>query len=192
MEAEVGAMNEAQVNATFSKASSGMLDCLSKSSVPAASGVVRVVVHVDEAGSAVKSFFKKSTVGDRSAEECMLRVVRGRSWPAPVGGKIGIAESELSFDPPSGVRAPIDWSEGDAGRNVAAARDVLATCRAKAGAGPLSATVIVETDGSIVSVGVSGEDDASEAAAPCVVEGLKAIKLGSPGSFAAKLTLTPR
>jgi hypothetical protein len=192
MEAEVGAMNESQVNASFNKASSGMLECLGKSRVPAPSGVVRVVVHVDASGSAVKSFLKKSTVGDRSAEECMLSVVRGRSWPTPVGGKIGIAESELSFDPPSGVRAPIDWAEGDAGKNVAAAREVLATCREKAKAGPLSATVIVETDGSIVSVGVSGEDEASELAAPCVVEGLKAIKLGSPGSFAAKLTLSPR
>lgn len=192
VEAEIGAMNEAQVNEGFNKASPRMLECLGKSGVPAASGVVRVVVHVDGSGSAVKSFLKKSTVGDRSAEDCILGVVRARSWPTPVGGKIGIAESELSFEPPSGVRAPIDWSEADAGKNIGAARDVLSSCRAKAGSGPLSATVIVETDGSVVSVGVAGEDDASEKAAPCVVAGLKAVKLNSPGSFAAKLTLAPR
>jgi hypothetical protein len=192
MEADVGAMNEAQVNEAFNKASPRMLECLGKSSVPAASGVVRVVVHVDASGSAVKSFLKKSTVGDRTAEECILAAVRGRSWPAPVGGKVGIAESELAFEPPSGVRAPIDWSESDAGKNVGAAREVLSSCRSNASAGPLSATLIVETDGSVASVGVAGDDEASEKAAPCVVEGLKAIKLNSPGSFAAKLTLAPR
>lgn len=185
VEADVGAMNESRVAEAFNSAADGMLECLGKSKVPAASGVVRVMVHVDQSGNAVKTFLKKSTLGDRSAEECMLRVIRKQSWPAPVGGKIGHAENQFDFDPPLGVRAPLDWSEGDAGKNLADAKAVLAGCGSPGA--PLSATVIVDTEGNISSVGVA-EDENGDAAARCVVDGLGPIKLNSPGSFPAKLS----
>ena len=185
VEADVGAMNEARVGEAFRSAADGMLDCLGKSKVPAASGIVRVMVHVDQSGKAVKSFLKKSTLGDRRTEECMLGVIRGRSWPAPVGGKIGHAENEFAFDPPSGVRPPVAWSEGDAGKNLGAAKAVLAEC--SSGGPALSATVIVDTEGNISSVGVA-EDENGEGVAACVVTGLASIKLNSPGSVPAKLS----
>ena len=185
VEADVGAMNESRVGEAFRSAADGMLACLGKSKVPAVSGIVRVMVHVDLSGKAVKTFLKKSTLGDRRTEECMLGVIRGRSWPAPVGGKIGYAENEFAFEAAPGIRPPLNWSEGDAGKNLGAAKAVLAECGSSGS--PLSATVIVDTEGNISSVGVA-EDEAGEAAAQCVVNGLTSIKLNSPGSFPAKLS----
>lgn len=190
MEAEVGALNEARVNEAFGRANDGLVACMTKSKLPAVSGVARVVIHVDTSGSVVKSFLKKSTLGDRSTEDCMLGVLRAQSWPGAIGGKVGIAENQFDFDAPSGVRPPVAWSEADAGKNLGAAKAVLGECQAAAKAGPLTATVIVETDGSIASVGVAGEDESSEKAARCVQDGLASIKLNSPGSFAAKLTFS--
>jgi hypothetical protein len=190
MEAEVGALNESRVNEVFGRANDGLVACMTKSKLPAVSGTARVVIHVDTSGSVVKSFLKKSTLGDRATEDCMLGVLRAQSWPGAIGGKVGIAENQFDFDPPSGVRPPVAWSEADAGKNLGAAKSVLAECQAAAKAAPLTATVIVETDGSIASVGVSGEDEFSEKAARCVKDGLASVKLNSPGSFAAKLTFT--
>jgi len=191
MESEVGALNEAAVTTAFQKSADGMLQCLKKASnrLPYISGVAGVYVRVGESG--VKyAYMKRSSLGDRDTEQCMLDIIRKQSWPAPVGGKEGFAENEFTFDPPDRVRMPVSWSEGDAGKTVEDAKKVLARCKAKSASGRLTATLYVETDGSVLAAGVSGEQPGTEQAASCVVDGLKAIKLGSPGSFAAKLTLT--
>ncbi len=120
----------------------------------------------------------------------MLDVIRKQSWPAPVGGKEGFAENEFTFDPPDRVRMPVAWNEADAGKALQEAKRVLSRCQAKTESGRLTATLYVETDGSILAAGLAGERPGTEEAATCVVDGLKAIKLNSPGSFAAKLTLS--
>lgn len=192
VEAEVGAMNEAAVTSAFQKASTGMLGCLKKASsrLPYISGVAAVYVRVDSAGSVKYTFMKRSSLGDHETEQCMLDVIRKQSWPAPVGGKEGFAENELTFDPPDRVRMPVTWSEGDAGKGVDDAKKVLASCKSKTSSGKLTATLYVETDGSVLASGVSGEQAGTAEAGRCVADGLKSVKLGSPGSFAAKLTLT--
>lgn len=192
VEAEVGALNEAAVTSAFQNASTGMLGCVKKASsrLPYLSGVAGVYVRVDGSGKVKYTFMKRSTLGDHETERCMLDVIRKQSWPAPVGGKEGFAETELTFDPPDRVRMPVSWSEGDAGKGVDDAKKVLSGCKAKTSSGRLTATVYVETDGSVLASGVSGEQEGTAQAGECVADGLKSVKLGSPGSFAAKLTLT--
>ncbi len=193
VDAEVGALNEAQVTSAFQKASDVMLGCLKRGAdrLPYLSGAIKVYVRVDGAGRVKYTYLKRSTLGDLETERCMLDALRKQSWPAPVGGKEGYAENELTFDPPDRVRLPVSWSESDAGKNVAAMRGVLSDCAKSASSGKLSATIHVETDGSVLSVGVAGEEPGTEQASGCVEKGLKAIKLSSPGSFAAKLTIGP-
>jgi hypothetical protein len=192
VDAEVGALNEAAVTSAFQSASNGMLNCLKKASsrLPYISGVAGVYVRVDSSGKVKYTFMKRSTLGDHATEQCMLDVIRKQSWPAPVGGKEGFAENELTFDPPDRVRMPVSWSEGDAGKGVDDAKKVLSSCKVKTSSGKLTATLYVETDGSVLAAGVSGEQEGAAEAGDCVADGLKSVKLGSPGSFAAKLTLT--
>ncbi len=191
VEAEIGAMNESDVLATFQKAQGALMGCFEKGAgrVRFLGGKVRFHLRVDESGGVKSAHLQQSSLGDRDTEECMLKVVRGKTWPAPQGGKEGIAETEFAFDPASDVRAPVEWDPADAGKNVGAARSALAKCRRSASAGPLVATVYVETDGSVMAVGLSGEDARTEEAASCVVSSLKEVKFNSPGSYAAKMTL---
>ncbi len=190
--AEVGALDEAQVKSAFNASIGPMTKCFEKGAERVAflSGAIRISVRVPASGKA-RAFMKSSTLGSREAERCMLDAVEARSWPAPVGGKVGIAENEFTFDPAEGVRQAVSWSPSDAGKNVDKVVAALASCRQKAsGSGKLSATLYVETDGTVKSVGVAGDDPSAESAADCVVSAMRDIKLNSPGSFAAKVTFS--
>lgn len=187
--AEIGALNEAKVKAAFNGSVDGMFKCFKKGldRIEYLSGVVKLGVRVPLEGP-IRVYMKSSTLGDRQVESCMLDVVRGKDWPRPEGGKEGLAESEFTFDPMEGTRAPVEWSASDAGKNLDKLRAALRSC--KKGSGDVSATLYVETDGRVKSVGVSGQDASSEDAAECVVKAARELKLNSPGSFAAKLTVS--
>ena len=191
VQADIGAMNESEVLSTFQKAQGSLMGCFEKGSgrVRFLGGKVRFHIRVDQSGSVKSAHLEDSTLGDRETESCMLGVVRSKTWPSPQGGREGIAETEFAFDPASDVRAPVDWAPEDAGKNVRSARSALAKCARTAGAGTVKATLYVETDGSVMAVGVSGENAATEEAASCVVSALKEVKFNSPGSYAAKMTL---
>jgi len=191
VQADIGALDEGRVVDVFNKSSDGMLKCFRRGSerLDYMAGTVRISVRVDSQSKA-RAYMKRSTLGDRATERCMLAVLTAQSWPAPVGGQEGIAENEFDFDAREGVRAPVPWSSADAGKNVEAATSALADCKRSAKVGALSATIYVNTDGSVKSVGVSGADVNVEQAADCVVSAMKDVKFNSPGSFDAKLTLT--
>src|SRR5690606_18164571 len=155
----------------FESSQGGLMKCFQSGAgrVRFLGGKVRFHLRVDQGGGVKSAHLLASTLGDRTTEDCMLGVVRGKSWPAPQGGREGIAETEFAFDPASDVRPPVDWDPADAGKNVPSAKAALGKCRREASAGPLQATVYVDTDGSVMAVGVSGESAATEEAAACVV-----------------------
>jgi hypothetical protein len=190
VEADIGALNEGQVTATFQKSQGALGHCMDKGreKLPYLAGTVHFKVRVGSSGKANEAHLTTSTLGDRDTEACMLDALRAASWPEPVGGREGIAETEFTFDPEGSVRMPVDWDQENAGKNVQKAKAAISKCRSSSGASVLVATVYVETDGSVLAVGVSG-DDGAEKAAPCVVRALKEVKFNSPGSFAAKLVL---
>ena len=146
-------------------------------------------MRVAEDGSTRYVFFKDSTLGDRATEACMLGVLRKQTWPKPVGGKEGNADSTFGFDPGDEERPPVEWTEARMGDAYRRAKPALAKCRASSGAGPMQATLYVETDGKALAVGVSGADAKGEEAARCVVDVLMSLKYASPGSYAAKVTI---
>ncbi|MBK6513952.1 MAG: hypothetical protein IPG04_07450 [Polyangiaceae bacterium] len=187
--AEIGALNEGKVKAAFNGSIDGMFKCFKKGldRLEYLSGTIKVGVRVPLEGT-IRVYMKASTLGDRQVEACMLDVVRAKDWPRPEGGKEGLAESEFTFDPVEGTRAPVEWSPSDAGKNVEKVRAALRSC--KKGSGSASATLYVETDGTVKAVGVAGQDASIEEAADCVVRAAKDLKLNSPGSFAAKLTVS--
>jgi hypothetical protein len=191
MEAEVGALNEDDVNAIFKRSEAKMNRCFQKGTERVAylGGKVRFAVRVDSAGKA-KVFLSESTLGDRDTEKCMIDVLRSATWPTPQGGKEGRAESGFALDPDGDVREPVAWSESDLGKALGAAKDALDKCKSSSGAESLKATLYVETDGHASSVGVSGSGPETEQAADCVVSAMKGITFSSPGSYAAKVSIS--
>lgn len=191
MEAEVGAMNEGEVTSVFQRAQSKLMRCYEKGTqrVPYLGGKVRFAVRVDENGKAKSVHLSESTLGERETERCMIDILRGSGWPSPKGGKEGRAESGFALEPDGDVRPPVTWSESDLGKKLGAAKDAISKCKSSVGAGSIRATFYVDTDGRVQSVGVSGSDPATEQAADCIVSGLKALTFGSPGSYAAKVSI---
>lgn len=190
---EVGALDREKTEAAWRAANTKLNACFEKglARVPYLAGRASFTVRVAKDGSTRYAFLKDSTLGDRETEACMLDVLAGVRWPRPVGGEEGIAEqSDLEFDPGGDERPPVDWSPEQLGKDFAKVRGALAKCRSSAGTGPLKVTLYVETDGRPKSVGVATSDEKGRAAVQCVADTLNAAKFPSPGSWAAKVTVT--
>jgi len=191
MDAEIGALDEGKVRSTFQKQSSKIASCFDKGSkrVPYLAGEIRFQVRIDTSGKAKSVHAIDSNLGDVETEECMMIALEAASWPAPEGGREGIAESPFAFDPGGSTRPPVDLEASAIGEDEGKIRGVLGDCKRSSGTGKLKATLYIDADGSVKAVGVSGPDAASRKAARCVSDGAKALKLASPGSYAGKITL---
>ena len=191
VESEIGALDATKVQAVFDGAAGALTQCYAQGvgRNELLAGDVKLAVRVAEDGSTRYAFFKDSTLGDRATEECMLGVLRKQTWPKPVGGKEGNADTTFGFDPGDENRPPVEWTEARMGDAYKKAKPALSKCRADAGAGPLKATLYVSTEGQAIGVGLSGADAKSEDAARCVVDLLAGLKYASPGSYAAKVTI---
>lgn len=190
VEAEIGALDEAKVRKAFERASADLLGCFKKGleRLPYLAGQVRFALRIDQTGHARVAYLKESTLGDHATEACMLDVAKRTSFPKPVGGREGLAETTLDFPATGDERPPVDWKPERLGGKLRAVKGAVASCRGK-GAGPLRVTIYVDTDGKPVGVGVASADEKGAAASACVVGKLEAMTLPSPGSWPAKVTL---
>lgn len=191
VESEIGALDSTKVQAIFDAAAPALKQCYMQGvgRIGFLGGDIRLAVRVNEDGATKQAFVKESTLGDRTTEACMLGVLKKQTWPKPQGGKEGTADTNYSFDPGDEERPPVEWNEGRMGDAYKKAKSALARCRSDAGAGPMKATLYVDTDGKAMGVGVSGADARSEDAARCVIDVLNGVKFASPGSYAAKVTV---
>jgi hypothetical protein len=191
VEAEVGAMSEEKVASTFRGASDALMECLSSGSreLPYLGGTIRFRLIVDAKGKALTAHLKESTLGHRATERCMLEALRTRTWPAPVGGRTGIAETEFAFDPPGGTRPPVALTAASVGKAAGDVRGALASCGASSRAKGLAATLYVDPSGKVLGAGLSGSDPSTEEAADCVMRAIEGLSFPSPGSWVGKLTV---
>lgn len=191
MESEIGGLDDTKVKQTFEHLSGRLTGCYAAGAqrLTYLAGDVRFVVRIAKDGSARWAYVKESTLGDRETEVCMLGVLKAASWPRPLGGE-GLAENGFTFEPSDETRPPVAWTPEQLGPAFRNARSALSQCRKKAGTKSIKATAYVETDGKAIAVGIASADEKGEAAAPCVIEALKGLKLPSPGSYAAKVSVT--
>ena len=108
---EVGGLNEEEVEATFKRSLGALQNCLNDGSsrVEFLGGSVAFFLKIDARGRIEHAHLESSTLGDRATERCMLKALRRKSWPKPVGGAVGLARKSFEFDPPNDVRPPTDW-----------------------------------------------------------------------------------
>lgn len=187
MMAEFGGLNEEKVARVFKNVQPALADCLMKGydRVEFLGGEVRFLVNVNLSGRAESAFIESSNLGDYETERCMLRELSSQKWPKPVGGRIGPARNSIAFDPPSDVRAPVQWSSDDVRSALAQGSEQLRAC---GGHGPFVITAYVSTNGSVLSVGVAHADPHGEAAAECLLQAVRSLKFPSPGSWPAKVS----
>ena len=187
---ELGELDAKKTEETFKSLSGALNACSQKSveRVPFISGDVQLVVRITEAGAAKWAYVQDSTIGDRATEDCMIGVLKGATWPKPVGGE-GVGRSTMSLSA-GDERPPTPWTADRLGPGLAKVKGTLASCRSSAGAGPMSVTMYVAPDGKPQAIGVSGTDEKSEQAVRCVVSALESTRFPSPGSWAAKVTFS--
>ncbi len=101
-----------------------------------------------------------------------------------------MAEGGFGFDPSPDERAPVDLDAAKLGKEFPKAQSAVAKCRSEKGAGSVTTTMYVGTDGKPLAIGVSTADAKGEDAAQCIVDSLKDMKFASPGSYAAKVSFT--
>ncbi|HVU02019.1 MAG TPA: AgmX/PglI C-terminal domain-containing protein [Polyangiaceae bacterium] len=189
--AEIGALDEGKVTSAFRAAQGALQRCLAKGAErnELEGGDIAFVVKIDTSGRAVHAHVEKSTIGDRETERCMLSALKKQSWPAPVGGDIGVAKNGFGFDMPNDSRPPTEWEADRVSDAVASVSSKIAACK-KGTRGDLTATVYVDPDGAATSVGIAASDDSGEDAADCLAEALRGAKYPSPGSWPAKVTFS--
>jgi hypothetical protein len=188
---EVGALNEEKVDRVFEQTMGKLQRCLNEGAhrVEFIFGDVSFFVKIDAEGRLAHAHLEKSTIGDRETERCMLDVLKARSWPKPQGGDMGFARKSFGFDPPNDVRPPADLPE-DYLDEVLSDSDFSGRVRAcKNGSrGTFTATMYVDTDGSVLGVGVAPPDEDGESAVDCLVDAIKQATFPSPGSWPGKVS----
>ena len=184
---EFGGMNEEKVNRTVKKLYPSLSECLMKGfeRVDFLGGEVAFLVKVNSAGVAESALAERSTLGDYESERCMLETLKASHWPKPVGGKIGLARTSITFDPPGDVRPPVVWSSDDVKEALQEHSADFAACGP---GGPFEITAYVATSGRVLAAGISHDDDAGEATASCVIQAVEGMTFASPGSWPAKVT----
>lgn len=189
--ADIGALDEDQVTQTFRSCLDAFKQCLSAgaSRVQYIGGSVDFAITVDQSGHLSDAHLRSSTLGDRNTEQCMLGVLRSKTWPRPVGGKSGLAEKSFDFDPPSDSRPATDWTSDRVDDTLKRVSSEIRKCKGDV-SGDFSATVYVDTDGKALSVGMAPPSAQGESAIHCLVDILKSAKYPSPGSWPAKVSFT--
>jgi hypothetical protein len=191
VESEIGGLDDVKVKHKFEQVSVSLSRCFSdgERNVAYMSGDIHFVIRIKKDGSARWAYVKDSTLGDRDTEACMLRVLKGTTWPQPQGGE-GLAENTFTFDSGGEERPPIAWTPKQLGPAHDKVRKALAQCKQQAGTRSLTATLYIDTDGKAASVGVASGDEKGDDAAQCVIDSLKPLKYPSPGSYASKVSVS--
>jgi hypothetical protein len=190
--AEIGALPEDAVQKTFKAVMPEVGDCLEqgRKSVYFLAGMLEVEIRVAADGTARWVFPKRSTLGHRATETCIIRVLETQPWPQPVGGQNGLATQHFEIE--TSERPPVAWSPKQLGKERDALEKSLEACRRAAGSGGLSLTMYVDIDGKAMAAGGAAIDEQGRAGIDCAVTAAMDHTYASPGSYPAKVTLKVR
>lgn len=212
---ELGSIDQAKVEQTFSSLLNGKLETCHKQGrdrIEFLTGDVKVFLRVDTTGHVRYGYFEDSTLGDRETEKCILGVLKDASWPKPDGGE---AEVRSGFGWGSGgEREPTAWKADKVQSALADAHGVKKEVdKCKVGVkGDFALTAYVEATeedapapaakptkgvkkpkeptGHFKAIGASAKSKEGGEKIDCVIDALKGLELPSPGSYAAKVSFS--
>lgn len=194
IDSEIGALDENKVRDTFREARPKITKCLRQANdgldMPVVGGELEVQLRVKGDGTLRWAYATRSTLGHRSAEQCVLAVLAEHTWPKPEGGDEGLARTDYGIDPPG--RAPVTWSAGDLGAQESKVKSELRACMGDSGTSSLSVTIYVDPDGKVITAGGAAGDENGIDAIDCAVSAVKGLTFPSPGSYPAKVTVEVR
>jgi hypothetical protein len=149
-------------------------------------GDVKFFVRVGVDGRTKWAYLEDSNLGDRDTESCLMDAVRNAPWPRPDGGDAEVRNT-FGFDPEG--RAPSSWSSDKIASILGKNDKDLLKCK-KGLREQVHVTMYVEPhkkEGKVQAVGASVPARDAEEKIECILNEVKAWKLPSPGSWAAKV-----
>lgn len=188
---EIGGLNEEKVDATFKSSVEDLRRCVEQGAgrVEFLGGSVELYLKIGGSGRIEHAHFEQSTLGERKTEQCMLDVLRNKTWPKPVGGEVGLARKSFDFDAPNDVRPPTDWDESEVQETVAKLHREFKDCKRGRLRG-FRATAYVAADGSVLGASVTPPDESGEEYVDCLSEVIQGATFPSPGSWPAKVSFS--
>lgn len=146
-------------------------------------GEIELYFHVNLAGEVVWVYPRKSTIGHRATEQCILAEAKRSKFPEPKGGDAAEIAWGFAFDS-AAPRPPLEWGASDIASALADHSDVANSC----GGGPFSVTAYVAPGGQVVGVGAAVGSETAAEQIDCVIENVKTWTMPDPGSYAAKVS----
>jgi hypothetical protein len=193
MMSELGEIDEVATQKTFERIRPALMSCYSAglTRLDSLAGDVKFFIRVKADGHLRWGFMEQSTLGDRQTETCMLGVLSGTQWPIPDGGEAEVHQG-LGFDPPPGVRPPVDWKADRVTPAVDKKSVELKSCK-KHGDGQFQVTAYVRNEkgaGRVILAGSTAPNNAAADDIECLLGVVRGLKLPSPGSYPAKVSFS--
>jgi hypothetical protein len=190
---ELGQIDPALADRAFERVKPKLLACQTQGlkRIDYLAGDAKFFARIDASGKVRWIYLEESTLGDRDTERCVLDVLTGAPWPAPVGGEAEVAKG-FGFDLQD-AREPAAWGPEKAAAGASSIAGAVKRCREGKGGPPFQVTVYVEPDGSqgkVASVGVATRSKEAAAQIDCVAAAARGLRFPSPGSYAAKVTFS--
>jgi hypothetical protein len=176
---------EVAVNASISS----FAECFGSryDAVEVLSGDFTIGFRIARDGAVITARLLRSNVGDRETEHCLVRVARNVRFPRPNGGEADASHS-LTMELPEDVRPPVTWPVDKSQKLVSTNGGAALKLHCGAEAAEVVVTAYVRRGGKVISVGASGDVEAS--ALDCLADGVKGWRFSDPGSYPAKVSVT--
>jgi hypothetical protein len=190
---ELGTIDDKATQKTF-VGLSGAFDACRKQAqkrLPFVAGDVKFFLRVGTDGKVKWGYFEQSNLGDSAAEKCLMDAVNTAQWPIPDGGEAEVRYQGYGFDLDQNVRGAFDWPSDKIAASLGKHKEALEKCTSGANGAQFTVTAYVEPsgkEGKVVAAGVSTTTKDGATKLDCIVDAVKAIKMPSPGSYAAKVT----
>jgi hypothetical protein len=179
--AEIGALDEHAAEESFRASLEGLQACVSDGveRVEFMGGSIEFAVKVDAQQRASRVWAAESSLGERATEKCMFEALRAVTWPAPQGGRYGIARSSFEFEPRKGAPRPAAWDAGRVSEVIEDLHETLSEC----GGGQVRdmlITLYIGADGHALAGGAAYDEASDDGEVDCVVEALLAKRYPRP------------
>lgn len=150
-------------------------------------GEIEMYFHINLQGEVVWVYPRKSTIGHRATEQCILAEAKRAKFPEPKGGDAAEISWGFAFDS-AAPRAPVDWGASDISSALAEHADAASSC----GGGPFRVTAYVAPGGQVIGAGAAVDSETAAEQIDCVVQSVKSWTMPDPGSYAAKVSFELR
>jgi hypothetical protein len=145
-------------------------------------GEIELYFHVNLEGEVVWVYPRKSTIGHRATEQCILTEAKRAKFPGPKGGDAAELAWGFAFDS-SAPRPPVDWAASDIASALAEHEGIASSC----GGGHFSVTAYVAPGGKVIGAGAATDSETGAEHIDCVVQNVAGWAMPDPGSYPAKV-----